>query len=129
MVTPLVRFEPKMLTNSPRATLPEGGTSGAALWMPVIFGACADASPARAESAIPLTRIRFRPGSRIARRRNGFFYWGKVWLIPDQFTRPFVNQSTQKLLINHFDKGLRLPRAAGQLFRLFRLCQGEVILR
>ena len=39
-VAPLVRSEPYMLINSPRAKLPLGAAIGAAFWMRKICGAC-----------------------------------------------------------------------------------------
>jgi hypothetical protein len=57
-VTPFARFEPYMLINSPRATLPVVIIKGAAFSIPEICGACAAASAATASMAIPATAIR-----------------------------------------------------------------------
>ena len=54
-----------MLINSPRAMLPEAGTSGAALWTPVIFGACAEANPVATSIATQKNGIRVSLRSRL----------------------------------------------------------------
>jgi hypothetical protein len=54
-----------MLISSPRATFPLAGTSGAAVLIPVIFGACASASPAAAKMTIPGITSRVGTGSRM----------------------------------------------------------------
>jgi hypothetical protein len=58
-VVPLVKFEPKILISSPRATLPEAGARGAAPVMPEICGACAAATPVAARTEMTARNTRF----------------------------------------------------------------------